>query len=48
MIHHIWFGFKGDFHNNPQNIVYSTVYQVLLRLGSKAAAAQLSLSLIKY
>lgn len=49
MIHDslLWF-FKGDCHNNPQHIVYSTVYQALLRLSSKAASAQLSSSLIKY
>lgn len=40
--------FNDDFHKNPQNTAYSTVYKVLLRLGSKVVTAQLSLSLIKY
>lgn len=40
--------FNGEFHKNPQNTAYSTVYKVLLRPGSKAVTAQLSLSLIKY
>lgn len=40
--------FIDDFHKTPQNTAYSTVYKVLLCLGSKAVTAQLSLSLIKY
>lgn len=45
----VWFVFfNRNFHKTPQNTAYSTVYIVLLCLGSRAVTAQLSLSLIKY